>query len=552
MESMESRVTGPEATRLAESQSGLLVPVSQSASLEGPQLSGPLALANLLRAEVESKPDNEALVSGRERWTWRDLDGASTNLARNLLSLGLKPGDRVASLMPNRAALIIHYLACMKAGLVSVPLNYRYTVPDIEHALELSCASLLVAHTERLGELDASRIVHHLPHGIVIHEGEASRRPRLANLMIRRSAAKPLPVVNPADPAFIFFTSGTTGPAKGVTHSQESLGWMFASMAAAFEFGPDDVVLPGSSLSHIGGFLFSLAALAAGARVAVARSFEPQEMLTLLREEQPTVLFMLPGTLFSLVREVTAQRDDFTSLRVCASGGDKVSAELQREFADLAGLPIDEVYGMTEIGVVTSSPPSGQIKAGSVGRAMHGVGLSIRDESGGALPASTPGRLWVRTRATMLGYWRDPAATSATIRDGWLDTGDLMEAAPAGHLHFRGRRKQIIVHDGSNIAPQEVEETLLQHPAIEAAGVVGIPDLLHGENVLAFVTLKAGWPRPETSELVKFARERIGYRAPAEVEILARMPLNPTGKIDRVSLKHMSENRLARRAANCA
>jgi len=284
----------------------------------------------------------------------------------------------------------------------------------------------------------------------------------------------------------------------------------------------------------------------------VARSFEPQAMLGLMREEKPTVLFTLPATLFPLVRDVTAKRADFASLRVCACGGDKVPAELRREVTDLAGIAINELYGMTEIGIVTSSPPAGKIKCGSVGRAMHGVGLSIRDETGGALPPTAQGRLWVRTRATMLGYWRDPAATSATIKDGWLDTGDLMEVGQDGYLHFRGRRKQIIVHDGSNIAPQEVEETLLRHPAIEMAGVVGIPDALHGENVLAFVTLKAGWPRPESNELIRFARERIGYRAPAEIEILTAMPLNPAGKIDRVTLKFFSENRFAMRAANCA
>jgi long-chain acyl-CoA synthetase len=125
-----------------------------------------------------------------------------------------------------------------------------------------------------------------------------------------------------------------------------------------------------------------------------------------------------------------------------------------------------------------------------------------------------------------------------------------MEAGQDGYLQFRGRRKQIIVHDGSNIAPQEVEETLLQHPAIEAAGVVGVPDLLHGENVLAFVTLKAGLPQPEVGELIRFARERIGYRAPAAIEILAEMPLNPTGKIDRVALKRLCENRFAVRGDN--
>ncbi|HYV90043.1 MAG TPA: class I adenylate-forming enzyme family protein [Candidatus Polarisedimenticolia bacterium] len=530
----------------------LFEPAGQNPMLEGPPLAAPAVLSQLLRAGISVKPEDEALISGQERWSWAELDRAAGNLASNFLSLGLKPGDRVASLMPNRPALIVLYVACLRAGMVSVPLNYRYTVPDIEHALELSGASLLVAHDERLAELDASRVVHHLPHGIVIHEGKPSRRQKLTKLMMRRGAARSLPPVNPADPAFIFFTSGSTGPAKGVTHSQESLGWMFASMAAAFEFGPDDIVLPGSSISHIGGFLYSLAALAAGARVVVARSHEEKGMLSLLREEKPTALFMLPATLFALVRGKAAKRADFASLRVCSSGGDKVPAELQREFADLAGMPIDEVYGMTEIGIVTVSPPSGQIKQGSIGRAMHGVGLSIRDESGGTLPAGVAGRLWVRTRATMLGYWRDPIATSATIKEGWVDTGDLMEAGQDGYLQFRGRRKQIIVHDGSNISPQEVEEALLQHPAIEAAGVVGVPDLMHGETVLAFVTLKAQSLRPESGELIRFARERIGYRAPAELVILAEMPLNPTGKIDRVALKGLSQNRFGRPPANYA
>jgi acyl-coenzyme A synthetase/AMP-(fatty) acid ligase len=404
---------------------GLLSSPRPGQVLEGPQLSSPVLLSGLLCAELAAKPDADALICGRERWTWRELDGAATNLAGNFLSLGLKPGDRIASLMPNRAVLLIHYIACMKAGLMAVPLNYRYTLPDIEHALEVSGASMLVVHGERLGEVEASRVVHHLPNGIVVHEGQGSRRPRLANMMIRRSAARSLPRVNPADPAFIFFTSGSTGPAKGVTHSQLSLGWMFATMTAAFELGPDDVVLSGSSISHIGGFLYSLAALAAGARVVVARRFEAPDVLSLLREENPTVLFMLPASLFALVRDGTASRADFASLRVCSSGGDKVPAELQREFADLAGMPIDEVYGMTEIGIVTVSPPSGYIKAGSIGRAMHGVGLSIRDESGGSLPVATPGRLWVRTQATMLGYWRDP---------GWLARYGRPDGGGAGRL----------------------------------------------------------------------------------------------------------------------
>ena len=137
----------------------------------------------------------------------------------------------------------------------------------------------------------------------------------------------------------------------------------------------------------------------------------------------------------------------------------------------------------------------------------------------------------------MVGYWKNPAATKATTQDGWLDTGDLMKADADGYLWFCGRKKQIIVHDGSNICPQEVEEALLEHVALESAGVVGVHDLVHGENVRAHVALKAGATRPTAQELIQFARARVGYKAPDEIIVLAAMPLNPTGKVDRTRLK---------------
>ena len=158
---------------------------------------------------------------------------------------------------------------------------------------------------------------------------------------------------------------------------------------------------------------------------------------------------------------------------MCRSLADKVPAELEREFNELTGLVIDEGYGMTEAGVITVNPPSGTIKNGSVGCAVPGVSLSIRDKNQKELGSGEAGSLWIKSSSITTGYWNNPAATDELFVDGWMDTGDLMEADADGYLRFRGRKKQIIVHDGSNISPQEVEEVLLGHAAVDnAAGKV--------------------------------------------------------------------------------
>jgi long-chain acyl-CoA synthetase len=222
-----------------------------------------------------------------------------------------------------------------------------------------------------------------------------------------------------------------------------------------------------------------------------------------------------------------------------------VPAELEREFTDLTGFPIDEIYGKSEIGTSNINPPSGVNKIGSIGKLGPGYRGSIRDESGTELPTGAQGRLWIASPCNMIGYWNRPDATEETIKDGWLDTGDVMRADQDGYPWFCGRKKQIIIHDGSNICPQEVEEALLEHDAVASAGVVGIHDLVHGENVRAYLTLKDGAARPTSQELIRFARARVGYKAPEDIVVLEEMPLNATGKVDRVTLKRMAEERLA-------
>ena len=496
---------------------------------------------------MDANPDGLALICADSRWTWRTLDGLSDRLAVGLLGLGLNPGDRVASLMPNRPALIVHYLACFKAGLVATPLNYRYMAPEIDHALAVSGARALLAHVERGEDLAASQLARQLPLGTISYGGRRGAGPAFGEL-IEGEASSSLPPPPPAAPAVIFFTSGSTGRPKGVTHTHETLGWMFATAAAGLELSPDDLLLAGSSLSHVGAFYVSFAALSAGTGVIVAQTFDADELLPLLREDRPTVLSMLPSALFALTRDHGVRHRDFASLRLCRAAGDTVSAELEREFTALSGFVIDEAYGLTEAGLVTVSPPSGRIKLGSVGQVVPAVSLSIRNDDGEELPAGSEGRLWIKTPAATVGYWANPDATEAAFRNGWLDSGDVMRVDDEGYFSFCGRKKQIIVHNGSNICPQEVEGALLEHPGVASAGVIGIHDLVHGENVRAYITLTEGTERPASQELIQFARARVGYKAPEEIVVLGEMPLTATGKLDRTYLKRMAEANLARGA----
>jgi acyl-coenzyme A synthetase/AMP-(fatty) acid ligase len=323
---------------------------------------------------------------------------------------------------------------------------------------------------------------------------------------------------------------------------------MLATAAAGLELGPEDLLLAGSSLSHIGAFYVSFAALGVGAGVIVARTFDGDELLPLLREDRPTVLSMLPSALVALTRDHGARHNDFGSLRLCRAAGDTVSAELEREFTALSGFAIDEAYGLTETGLVTVSPPSARIKLGSVGQVVPAVSLSIRNDQGVELPAGSEGRLWIKTPAATVGYWDEPGASKAAFRGGWLDSGDVMRVDDEGYFYFRGRKKQIIVHDGSNICPQEVEGALVEHPSVANAGVIGVHDLVHGENVRAYVTLAEGAERPTSQELIQFARARVGYKAPEEIVVLDKMPLTATGKLDRTTLKQMAEANLVRAA----
>jgi acyl-coenzyme A synthetase/AMP-(fatty) acid ligase len=512
--------------------------------IAGALLDASFNLADILKQGLDTKPDADALVSRRRRWTWRVLDSVSTCLAGNYLGLGLEPGDRIASLMPNRTELIVHYLACMKCGLVAVPVNYRYMAPEIDHALDVSGAKILLAHDERREDLAASELAGRLPLGQISYDDNGGRGSPTFRSLTESGPTRDIAPPKPEDPAIIFFTSGSTGKPKGVCHNFGTLGWIIASAVKSFEMSPDDVMMPGASASHVGAHHLSMMTFAAGGKVVMARTFDGDEILPLLREERPTKMWMLPSALYALTRDHGARHADFASVKACYSGGDKVSEALEKEFTALAGIVIDETYGMTEIGI-SNVNPSAVPKIGSVGLLSPGYRASLRDDDRHEVAYGGDGRLWIRFPGNMIGYWNNPEATAETIVDGWLDTGDMMSADEDGYLWFHGRKKQIIIHDGSNICPQEVEAALLEHDAVASAGVVGVQSAMHGENVRAYVTLDLGAAPPTMQDLIQFSRARVGYKAPEEVIVLDKMPLNATGKVDRVTLKRMAADAAA-------
>ncbi|WP_255444930.1 class I adenylate-forming enzyme family protein [Synechococcus sp. ROS8604] len=478
-------------------------------------------------------PDAVALHDLNRSMSWAELEQSCHALAKHYLSIGLCSGDRIASLMPNSLELLIHYLAGLRCGLVLTPLNYRYTVPEINHALDVSGARCLIYHCERQTDVDASNVPTACDLGCITTNdyGFVSELSQdFADLSLPQTEH------DPDQPCFLFFTSGSTGKPKGVTHTRQSLGWMFSSVLDVTGLQPGEQYLAGSSLSHIASSTFALAALCRGASVLVPNNLSCSCLETLLRQHHPQVVLALPVTLFSLVRDERLQRSDFSSVRLCISGGDKVNHQLHVEFEQATGQRIDECYGMSEIGFASLSPIDGENRIGSVGKMCPGFEGCIRSSDGRELSFGEEGVLWVKSPTLTVGYWNNPAATAETIQKGWLNTGDAMRLDDDGYLWFCGRRKQIIVHDGSNICPQDVEEALMEHPAVDQAGVIGIEDDVHGQNVHAYVSFKTGCSVPTIPDLISFTRDRVGYKAPEVLQVLPTLPLNSVGKINRVAL----------------
>jgi len=496
-------------------------------------------LHQLLRRPLDTAPDRPILECGGSWTTAAELERLVSRLASGLTALGLEEGDRVAFFLPNCLETVVCYLACFRMRLVAVPLDYQYHPLQVGYALGHSGASILVVHQERIPSLEEAGVLGAVPRVAVVGDGSAagSRRPFTALL----GAERELPSEAPHDdsPAVMVYTSGTTSRPKGVVLSHGALSTGVRKYLARVTLTADDVALIATSASRPLALRCQvLPTLWTGGRVSLLRKFTVGDFVAALRRQPAkTFLALAPASLGQLMASPEFQACDFSHLRLCLAGGDRVPTRLFEAFERLTGVPITEQCGSTETGPYAMSPPFGRKKPGSVGLPSHGVHVAVVDEHGADVPTGTVGDVRVSGPGIMDGYWNESAMTRKTLQKGWVLTGDLGRFDEDGYLWFVGRRKDIIVRSGNKVAPLEVEAALAEHPAVREACVIGVPDAHCGEVPHAYVILQQGvGASPEA--LKSFVATRLAeFMVPAEVHVIAEMPSKGPGKIDRELLR---------------
>ena len=496
-------------------------------------------LHHLLKQTLDIDPDRPLLECDGAWTTAADLERLASRLASGLAAMGLEEGDRVAFLLPNCLEAVVCYLACFRMRLVAVPLDYQYHPLQVGYAVGHSGASILFVDHQRIPGLDEAGVLGAVPRVVVVG-GEStagSRRPFDAVL----GAERELPSEAPHDdsPAVVIYTSGTTSRPKGVVLSHGALSTGVRKYLARVTLTPDDIALIVTSISRPLALRCQLLpTLWAGGRVSVLRQFTVGAFVAALRRPPAkTFLTLTPAGLGQLMASPEFRACDFSQLRLCLAGGDRVPTKLLEAFEQLTGVPVTEQCGSTETGPYAMNPPFGRKKPGSVGPPVHGVNVAVVDGHGADVPTGTVGDIRVSGPGIMDGYWNESAMTRKTLQRGWVLTGDLGHYDEDGYLWFVGRRKDVIVRDGHKVAPLEVEAALSEHPAVREACVIGVPDADDGEVPHAYVILQPA-DAASAEALRTFVADRLAdFMVPAEVHLITEMPSKGPGKVDRELLR---------------
>jgi len=493
-----------------------------------------MSLMAAFKNSVLRNPTKIAIAFGEQSWTYAEFDRLTDNIARNILTAGVEPGDRVALHLQNGPDLAMGCIGCLKAGCILVPINTRLKGREIDYILRQSGSAFYVGQPDLYAGINETCPALSALHGRYFTEDTSGGMDSFVGLLRTPSHTEPLPVIESDQVAAIMYTSGTTARPKGVVHSHESLA-QTARMMRHMHFDEDQVGLMMSSMTHMVAFgMLFLSALQSGATTVITRPFEFQSSLDAIARWRCTYIFGLPVLLKLLLETQLSAPRDVTSGRFSFCGGDSVPPALQEAF-QRSFSPICEAYGATEIAPMSWNRPD-EIRVGSIGKPCDEVELRLVDSRGSDVEPGQIGEIYVRGPHLMKGYWQDPDATTAAFDKGWFRTGDLGRQDAEGYYWFAGRKKEIIIRGGSNISPQEVEAVLHEHPSVAEAAVVGHPHVIWGESVVAHVVLLPGHHLEET-ELIAFARERLAeYKVPETVVFRSDLPKSPTGKIQRREL----------------
>lgn len=474
------------------------------------------------------------------RWhTLNSIRERASRIAGGFIELGVRPGDRVVVSMPNAPEVPVLYHAVWRAGAVVTPAMFLLAPEDLRHVIADAGASIVVTTAELHAKAQqALEGLHHVRATVCV-EPDIPDTMSLASL--ERSGPAPVVERAPTDLAALLYTGGTTGRAKGVMLSHANLACA-ADVGASYESGMDLrrelMALP---LAHSFGLLATLTAMRSRVPKSwvMLRRFRAVAALRMIAEHAVDGFQAVPSMLQMMLAEPL---EDFnlSTLRLIFSGGAPLPSEVLREFERrVPSSSILEGYGLTETSTLLTGTPLGAARPRSVGKALPGVEIRIVDADGRPLPAGEPGEICTRSAAVMTGYWQAREATEAVLKDGWLATGDVGLIDPDGYVFILDRKKDLIIRGGFNIYPRDIEDALLRHPAIRTAGAVGRPDPVHGEEVVAFVSVRAD-AQTTPEELVAWAREHIGgYKYPREVHVVDSLPLTDVGKADRKALQRL-------------
>lgn len=469
------------------------------------------------------------VVPGGVRLTYRALRGQVAEAADGLARLGLGRGDRIALVLPNSAEAIVLFLAAATTG-TAAPLNAAYKEEEFRFYLEDTQARALVVPP---GQGEAARQA--LPGDVLLIEAAIDDGGRLrlesqAKADPSRSAGAP----QADDVALVLHTSGTTSRPKLVPLRQRNLFFSAQNISRTYQLTPGDVALCVMPLFHIHGLMAStMATFASGGTVVVPPKFDPMAFWPVAKEHGATWYSAVPTMHQLLLMRNRGERPaGAENLRFIRSSSSALSPETMRQLEAIFGAPVLEAYGMTEAShQMASNPlPPGDRRAGTVGMAT-GIRIGIMDEAGAVLAQGASGEVVIQGPSVIDEYANNPEANAKSFTRGWFRTGDQGVLDPDGYLSLVGRLKEMINRGGEKIAPREIDDVLLQHPAVGEAVAFGSPHPAWGEEVVAAVVLKT--PATE-KELIAFARERLAdYKVPKKLFIVEKIPRTATGKIQR-------------------
>ena len=513
------------------------------------------SVAQVLEAQAAEDPNRVFLIYGSRRLTYGQVDARATALAAALHELGIEAGDRIALDLPNWPEFVISMFAAAKLGAVIVPLNPRYTVPELQYMLRHSEAAVVIS-AETFGGTDYLELFEgfltslpDLQYVVTVGEADLWYDDRIYQfedlLSSGEGRAVPELRVNPEEDVFaILYTSGTMGKPKGVALTHWNLLSAAAGTVEAIGLAPDDVVFGVTTVFHVFGLGPGiLGTMAAGASLVLQEQFDPAEALELIERHRVTVHYGVPTVFLTELREQRKANRDLSSLRVGIVAGAPISDEQVRRIRAELCPNLQVAYSLTETASTVTltrpeDPEDKQVQ--TVGRPLDGIEIRILDLDGSVLPVESLGEVAVKGPGVMKGYYRQPGETAQAFdEDGYFLTGDLGMVDEEGYLHIVGRRKELIIRGGFNVYPREVEDRLHAHPAVADVVVVGLPHEVLGELVCACIVPVEG-AIVTGEEIKEWCRGALAdYKVPDLVRFFDSFPLTGSGKVRRVELARM-------------